>query len=55
MKLEEMNLEQVTQRLAELDIEVREATEVEAVNKATEEKKNLLIRKSELEDLEMRK
>jgi HK97 family phage major capsid protein len=55
MKLEEMNLEQVTQRLAELDEEVRNATDVESVNKATEEKKDLLSRKSELEDLETRK
>ena len=55
MKLEEMNLEQVTQRLAELDEEVRNANDVEFVNKATEEKKDLLSRKSELEDLEARK
>lgn len=55
MKLEEMNLEQVTQRLAELDEEVRNANDVEFVNKATEEKKDLLARKAELEDLESRK
>ena len=55
MKLDEMNLEQVTQRLAELDEEVRNANDVEFVNKATEEKKDLLARKAELEDLESRK
>ena len=55
MKLEEMNLEQVTQRLAELDEEVRNANDVEFVNKAADEKKDLLTRKSELEDLEARK
>ena len=55
MKSDEMNLEQVTQRLAELDEEVRNANDVEFVNKATEEKKDLLSRKSELEDLEARK
>ena len=55
MKIEEMNLEQVSTRLAELDEEVRSAKEVEAVNKATEEKKELLARKSELEALEQRK
>ena len=42
MKLEEMNLEQVTQRLAELDEEVKNATDAESVNKAAEEKKDLL-------------
>lgn len=55
MKIEEMNLEQVTARLAELDEEVRSAKEVEAVNKATEEKKELLERKAELDELETRK
>lgn len=55
MKIDEMNLEQVTARLAELDEEVRSAKEVEAVNKATEEKKELLTRKAELEALEQRK
>ena len=55
MNLDEMNLQQVEERLAALDVEVREATEAEAVEKATEEKKGLLTRKAELVDLEQRK
>ena len=39
MDFENMNLEQVTARLAELDEEVRSATNAEAVNKAADEKK----------------
>ena len=38
MPVNEMNLEEVNKRLEQLDIEVREANEVEAVNKAIEEK-----------------
>jgi len=55
MKIDEMNLEQITARLVELDEEVRVATDVEFVNSATEEKKELLERKAELEALELRK
>ena len=55
MPVNEMNLEEVNERLRQLDIEVREAQEVEAVNAAIEEKKELLARKKELEDLEARK
>jgi len=55
MNLDEMNLQQVEERLAALDVEVREATEAEAVEKAAEEKKGLLTRKAELVDLEQRK
>ena len=55
MPVNEMNLEEVNKRLEQLDIEVREANEVEAVNKAIEEKKELLARKKELEELEARK
>ena len=55
MNLDEMNLQQVEERLAALDMEVREATEAEAVEKAAEEKKGLLTRKAELKDLEARK
>ena len=55
MKIEDMNLEQVTARLAELDEEVRAANKVEDIESATEEKTNLLERKAELEDLEARK
>lgn len=55
MNLDDMNLQQVEERLAALDVEVREATEAEAVEKAAEEKKGLLTRKAELQDLEQRK
>lgn len=55
MDLSNMNLADVVARLAELDAEVREMQDVEAVEKATEEKKALLERKAELEDLEQRK
>lgn len=55
MNIDEMNLEQITARLAELDEEVRAATEAETVDNAAEEKKRLLERKAELEVLEARK
>lgn len=55
MTLDEMTLMDVNERLDQLDIEVREAQEVEAVEQATEEKKQLLERKKELEALEQRK
>lgn len=55
MELSEMNLFDVDSRLAELETEVRETTDVETVKKATEEKKALLERKAELVDLEERK
>lgn len=55
MNLDEMNLQQVEERLAALDIEVRSFTEVADVEKATKEKKGLLERKAELVDLEQRK
>lgn len=55
MNLEEMNLQQVEERLAELDKEVREATDAETVEKAAEEKKGLLERQAELKALELRK
>ncbi len=55
MELHEMSLEQVITRLAELDEEVRNANDIELVEKATEEKKGLLARKAELEDLQERK
>lgn len=55
MNIEEMNLGQIIERLAQLDIEVRDAKEVKDVETLTEEKKTLLTRKAELEDLEQRK
>lgn len=54
-EINEMSLAQVVERLAQLETEVREATDVEKVNAAIEEKKKLLERKPELEDLEARK
>jgi hypothetical protein len=53
--MDEMNLQQITERLAALEIEVRDATDIEVVNKGIEEKKGLLERKVELEALESRK
>lgn len=55
LNINEMTLEQIAARLAELDEEVRGATDAEAVTRATEEKKNLLERKAELDELETRK
>lgn len=55
MEIEKMNLTEVIERLAALDEEVRDMTEVADVEKATEEKKALLERKAELEALEERK
>lgn len=55
MDYNEMNLEQVTAELARLDEEVRAMNTAEEVEKATETKKELLVRKAELEDLETRK
>lgn len=55
MNINEMNISEVVERLAQLEAEVREMTEVEAVEKATEEKRQLLERKAELEAMETRK
>lgn len=55
MNLEDMNLEQVIARLAELDEIVERSQKVAEIDEATEEKKNLLSRKAELEDLQERK
>lgn len=55
MNLEEMNLEQVNQRLAELDEIVERSQKVEEVDSATEEKRSLLDRQAELKDLQERK
>lgn len=55
MNIDEMKLEQVNERLAALEIEVREATDVELVENAATEKAELLARKAELETLEQRK
>ena len=55
MELQDMNLEQVIARLAELDEEVRAAEDVDVIEKAKEEKASLLERKAELEEIEQRK
>ena len=55
MELNDMTLEQVIEKLAELDKEVREAQDLETVEKAKESKAELLERKKELEELEARK
>ena len=54
MNISEMNLEQVIARIAELDVIVRDATTAETIDEATEEKRQLLERKHELEELEAR-
>lgn len=53
--MEDMNIKDIAERLAALDIEVRDATNIESVNTLGEEKKALLERKTELEALETRK
>lgn len=50
-----MNLQEIIKRLAELDEEVRSATDVAAIEKCEEEKKSLLAKKAELEALEERR
>lgn len=54
-EINELTLAQVEERLSKLDIEVREMKKVEEIDAATEQKKALLERKSELEKLETRK
>ena len=53
--MENMNLQQIIERLTALDIEVRDAQDVETVNALGEEKTKLLERKAELDALEQRK
>jgi HK97 family phage major capsid protein len=55
MDIKDMTLQEVNERLAALDVEVRDMADVEEVEKATEEKKALLERKAELEEFETRK
>lgn len=50
-----MKLQEIIERLAALDIEVRDATDIETVERLGVEKTELLARKSELEELETRK
>lgn len=51
----DMTLQQIIERLAALDEEVRASTAVEAIEKAAAEKTELLARKAELDALETRK
>jgi len=55
MELDKMNLKDLIARLAELTIEVRDATDIETVEALGVEKKELLERKAELDELEKRK
>lgn len=50
-----MNLQEIIARLAKIDEEVRTAEKVEAIDKLATEKKELLERKAELEEIEARK
>ena len=54
-QLQEMTLQQIEERLAALEVEVRSAQKVEDIDAAAEQKKALLERKAELEVLEARK
>ena len=53
--MENMTLTDVLTRLSALDIEVRDATDIELVETLKQEKIELLTRKAELEDLESRR
>lgn len=54
-EIEELTLEQVTERLSGMDEEVRSATSADKVEELREKKEMLLKRKANLEDLEARK
>jgi len=49
-----MNLQQIIERLAEIEVEVRNSTDIEAVKKLGEEKTELLEKRAELEKIEAR-
>lgn len=53
--LQTMDLKGISERLTQLDIEVRDMTDVSKIEEATEQKSALLERKAELEALEQRK
>ena len=53
-ELSEMDLNQINERLAADEVEVRDSEDLELIAEKTEQKKMLLERKSELEDLEKR-
>lgn len=53
--MDNMTLEDVIQRMSDIDAEVRDSSDLEAVKALTEERKALIERKKELDDLEARK
>lgn len=55
MNIDDMTMPDVVERLAALDVEVRDSQDVEFVKNATEEKRQLLEKQAFLEDLESRK
>ena len=55
MELKDMTLTDVNERLAAIDGEIEGANDVESVNKLADEKRELISRKAELEDLEERR
>lgn len=55
MKIDEMNLAQVIERLSKIDEEVRGAQDAAKVDELAQEKADLIARKAELEDLEQRR
>ena len=55
MELKDMTLTDVNERLSVIDGEIESAADVESVNALAEEKRGLISRKAELEDLEERK
>ena len=55
MEIKEMTLQDVEARLQAVNDEIEAATEVEAVNTLTEEKRSLVERQAELKDLAQRK
>lgn len=55
MDINEMNLEAVEKRLAELSAAVETMSDIDAIENATNEKRELLIRRKELSEMEARK
>ncbi len=53
-ELTDMTMEQIQERLAQLDVEVRSANDVEAVNLATQMREALEARQAELRDIQAR-
>lgn len=53
-ELQNMTMQQIEERLANLDVEVRNANDVEVVNRATEMRNELLRRQAELREIQSR-